>query len=81
MTDVAFKIQGIVDNIFDGVLEAVDYDVIEVIETLATKILGMNEKLFDNWSRILSTLMKAIENRDYLLISDVLQFEILPEIF
>lgn len=76
--DLKKDIQIIEELVFKYDFNEVVLRTVKIVEYINNKVVFDGDETKNNWLNIIQYLMTGIENKDYLVISDILKFELLP---
>lgn len=72
------KIYSIVDEVFSCKFTNIPSFTLEIAEYIEKNRVFLNKESKNKWNEILYYLMIALENKDYLMVSDILKYELEP---
>jgi hypothetical protein len=75
---VIAKIKDVENNIFEYNISTIMSDFIFIIDEIYNFMKNLNEYGINRMNQILNALTIALENKDYLLLADLLSYELKP---
>lgn len=72
------KINMVEDLVFSGKFNEASADVLYIVESIETKKKYKDKTSEKLWKQLLHYIMISLENKDYLLVSDILKYELKP---
>ena len=76
----AHSIEKNIDNIIEAIFKCnfneIIQNTVEVVESVEKNIRFSNEESKELWKKIMYYLTLALENKDYLLVGDILKYEL-----
>lgn len=72
------KINMVEDLVFSGKFNEASADVLYIVESIEFKKKYKDKTSEKLWKQVLHYIMISLENKDYLLVSDILKYELKP---
>lgn len=72
------KINAVEELVFLGKFNEIFTNILDIVESMETSKKYKDKKNEELWEQILKYLMISLENKDYLLASDILKYELKP---
>lgn len=72
------KINMVEDLVFSGKFNEASTDVLYIVESIESKKKDKDKKIEELWKQVLNYIIISLENKDYLLVSDILKYELKP---
>lgn len=74
------KVDTLEESVFKGYLGQVPAQVVELVQLVEMEIENYPDGFKKEWQQILNYLLGALESKDYLLVSDILKYELLTRL-
>lgn len=78
LKSISEKIDEVIESIFECKFNEVTKNTIEIVDYIENNIIVANNAKKEIWNKVLNYLIIGLENKDYLIVGDILKYEIKP---